>query len=140
MRTIDKIIFYWILIGVCFILHNLLHLSGIYYGKDMLLADTAGVMPLGVHIFTILVSASPFIFAVLFLNLFSKRLLWWVSLSWSILFLVLNLAHFIETIAFEKPFDLSQSALLLFILIVNGLLTHALWKSVKQRKEKSGED
>jgi len=139
MRIIDKIVFYWILIGVCFILHNLLHLSGIYYGKEMQLAATDGVMPLGIHIFTILVSASPFVFAVLFLNLCSKILLW-VSLSWSILFLVLNLAHFIATVAFEKPFDLSQSVLLLFILIVNGMLTYVLWKYLKQIKKDSCEN
>lgn len=135
MHTTAKIVFYWILIGVCFILHNLLHLSGIYYGKDMLLDDTAGVIPLGVHIFTLLVSVSPFIFTLLFLNFSSKGLLW-TALSWSLLFLILNMAHFIETIAVEKPFNLSQGILLLFIFIVNVLLAHTLWHSVKQRKKR----
>lgn len=134
MHTTTKIIFYWLLIGICFILHNSLHQFEIYYGKSMDIVDAGGVLPLGIHIFTILVSISPFILSVLFLN-FSSKVLSWSALVWSILFLLLNIAHMIEAIAVEKPFNLSQVVLLSFIVITNILLTLTLWKHAKIAKE-----
>lgn len=128
-----KIIFYWILIGVCFILHNSLHELEVFYGKDIDIIDAAGVIPLGVHIFTILALVSPFIFVLLFLN-FSSKGLSWVALVWSIFLLFLNIAHMIETIAIERPFNLSQAVLLTFIVISNILLTVTIWKYTKQNK------
>lgn len=136
MHTTVKIVFYWILIGVCFILHNSLHQFEIYYGKSMDIVDAAGVIPLGVHIFTILVSTSPFILALLFLN-FSSKGLSWGALVWSILFLLLNAAHLIEAIAVEKPFNLSQAVLLSLIVIINVLLILTLWKYTKPGKEEA---
>ncbi len=129
-----KIIFYWALIGVCFILHNLLHLSEIYYGKDMLIANTAGIMPVSVQIFTVLVSIMPFILAVLSLNFFKKGFLW-ASFVWSILLLCLNAVHFGQTAA-EEVFDLAQTVLLLFILVMNLLLSFTLWRSVRSGKDR----
>lgn len=134
MHTTTKIIFYWLLIGICFILHNSLHQFEIYYGKSKDIVDASGVLPLGIHIFTILVSISPFILSVLFLN-FSSKVLSWSALVWSILFLLLNIAHMIEAIAVEKPFNLSQVVLLSLIVITNILLTLTLWKHAKIAKE-----
>lgn len=131
-----KIVFYWILIGVCFILHNSLHQFEIYYGKTMDIVNAAGVIPLGVHIFTILVSTSPFILALIFLN-FSSKGLSWGALVWSILFLLLNVAHMMEAIAVERPFNLSEVVLLSFIVVANILLSLALWKQIKLRKEEA---
>lgn len=136
MHTTTKIIFYWLLIGICFILHNSLHQFEIYYGKSMDIVDAGGVLPLGIHIFTILVSISPFILSVLFLN-FSSKVLSWSALVWSILFLLLNIAHMIEAIAVEKPFNLSQVVLLSFIVVTNILLTLTLWKHAKTAKEQA---
>ena len=134
MHTTTKIIFYWLLIGICFILHNSLHQFEIYYGKSMDIVDASGVLPLGIHMFTILVSISPFILSVLFLN-FSSKVLSWSALVWSILFLLLSIAHMIEAIAVEKPFNLSQVVLLSLIVITNILLTLTLWKHAKIAKE-----
>lgn len=136
MHTTTKIIFYWLLIGICFILHNSLHQFEIYYGKSMDIVDAGGVLPLDIHIFTILVSISPFILSVLFLN-FSSKVLSWSALVWSILFLLLNIAHMIEAIAVEKPFNLSQVVLLSFIVVTNILLTLTLWKHAKTAKEQA---
>ncbi len=136
MNTTTKIVFYWLLIGICFILHNSLHQFEIYYGKSLDIVNAAGVIPLGVHIFTILVSTSPFILALLFLNLSSKGLSWG-ALVWSILFLLLNIAHMIEAIAVEKPFNLSQVVLLSFIVVANVLLALTLWKQIKEKKEQA---
>lgn len=134
MHTTIKIVFYWILIGVCFILHNSLHELEVFYGKSVDIIDAAGVIPLGVHIFTILGLTSPFVLALLFLN-FSSKGLSWGAFVWSILFLFLNTAHLIEAIAVEKPFNLSQVVLLSFIVITNILLAITLWRSAKQKKE-----
>lgn len=134
MHTTTKIVFYWILIGVCFILHNSLHELEVFYGKSVDIIDAAGVIPLGVHIFTILGLTSPFVLALLFLN-FSSKGLSWGAFVWSILFLFLNTAHLIEAIAVEKPFNLSQVVLLSFIVITNILLAITLWRSAKQKKE-----
>ena len=100
------------------------------------IVDAGGVLPLGIHIFTILVSISPFILSVLFLN-FSSKVLSWSALVWSILFLLLNIAHMIEAIAVEKPFNLSQVVLLSFIVVTNILLTLTLWKHAKTAKEQA---
>jgi hypothetical protein len=57
---------------------------------------------------------------------------------WSALFLLLNAVHLYETLFVEK-FDLSQAALLSFVLVVNVLLSLAIWKGVKTgRKKKEG--
>ncbi|TFD94707.1 hypothetical protein E2605_15200 [Dysgonomonas capnocytophagoides] len=100
------------------------------------IVDAGGVLPLDIHIFTILVSISPFILSVLFLN-FSSKVLSWSALVWSILFLLLNIAHMIEAIAVEKPFNLSQVVLLSFIVVTNILLTLTLWKHAKTAKEQA---
>ncbi|MDR2470311.1 MAG: hypothetical protein LBD27_07535, partial [Tannerella sp.] len=60
------------------------------------------------------------------------------SFVWSALFLLLNAVHLYETLFVEK-FDLSQAALLSFVLVVNVLLSLAIWKGVKTgRKKKEG--
>ncbi|MDD4513951.1 hypothetical protein [Massilibacteroides sp.] len=135
MESRVKIIFYWQLIGICYILHNLLHLSEIYYGKEMLILDANGVTPMGAQIFTILVSTMPFILAVLSLNVFNKGFLW-ASFVWSVLLACLNTLHLAETLS-SDVLDFSQIVLLLFVLVVNLLLSVALWKSVREQKHKA---
>lgn len=131
--TKTKIIFYWILIGVCFILHNSLHELDTFYGKNTEIIDASGVIPLGVHIFTILTQMSPFILAFLFLNFSNKGFLWG-AMVWSILFLILNIVHLVETIAIERPFNLSQVVLLSFIVLINIMLTLTIWKYAGKSK------
>lgn len=128
-----KIIIYWILIGVCFILHNSLHELEAFYGKSTDIIDAGGVIPPGVHLFTILALVSPFVFVLLFLN-FSSKGLSWFAMVWSILFLLLNIAHLAETIAIERPFNLSQAVLLSFIVLTNIMLTITIWKYAKDSK------
>lgn len=129
MQSTIKIVFYWILIGVCFILHNLLHLSEIYYGKEMLMINNNGEAPMGAQIFNVLVSIMPFVIAVVSLNVAKKWFIWF-SFVWSILLFLLNLAHLGETV-FEPVFDISQTVLLTLVLIINLLLSIELWKSTK---------
>lgn len=128
-----KIIFYWLLIGVCFILHNSLHELEVFYGKNLDIINANGVIPLGVHIFTILSLVSPFILALLFMNFSSKGLSWSATI-WSILFLLLNIIHLFETLIIERPFNLAQAVLLSFIVVTNILLTKTLWKYNKEFK------
>lgn len=131
-----KIIFYWLLIGVCFILHNSLDALEVTFGKAVEIIQNEGVIPLETHVFSILVQISPFILVLLSLNFTSKKLSLF-SLIWSILFLILNTAHLLEVLFIEIPFNLTQTVLLTLILLINIMLTISLLKSLKQNSNKA---
>lgn len=131
-----KIIFYWLLIGVCFILHNSLDALEVTFGKAVEIIQNEGVIPLETHVFSILVQISPFILVLLSLNFTSKKLSLF-SLIWSILFLILNTAHLLEVLVIESPFNLTQTVLLTLILLINIMLTISLLKSLKQNSNKA---
>ena len=136
MDSTTKISFYWLLMGVCFILHAQLHFSGLFYGVDIALADATGEVPLFVQVFNTVVMTGTLVMALLAANLSGKGFRWF-SLVWSALFLLLNMAHLYETLFVEK-FDLAQAALLTFVLVVNLLLSLAIWKSLKTATSKTG--
>ena len=131
-----KIIFYWLLIGVCFILHNSLDALEVTFGKAVEIIQNEGVIPLETHVFSILVQISPFILVLLSLNFTSKKLSLF-SLIWSILFLILNTAHLLEVLVIESPFNLTQTVLLTLTLLINIMLTISLLKSLKQTSNKA---
>lgn len=131
-----KIIFYWLLIGVCFILHNSLDALEVTFGKAVEIIQNEGVIPFETHVFSILVQISPFILVLLSLNFTSKKLSLF-SLIWSILFLILNTAHLLEVLVIESPFNLTQTVLLTLILLINIMLTISLLKSLKQNSNKA---
>lgn len=131
-----KIIFYWLLIGVCFILHNSLDALEVTFGKAVEIIQNEGVIPFETHVFSILVQISPFILVLLSLNFTSKKLSLF-SLIWSILFLILNTAHLLEVLFIESPFNLTQTVLLTLILLINIMLTISLLKSLKQISNKA---
>lgn len=131
-----KIIFYWLLIGVCFILHNSLDALEVTFGKAVEIIQNEGVIPFETHVFSILVQISPFILVLLSLNFTSKKLSLF-SLIWSILFLILNTAHLLEVLFIESPFNLTQTVLLTLILLINIMLTISLLKSLKQTSNKA---
>lgn len=131
-----KIIFYWLLIGVCFILHNSLDALEVTFGKAVEIIQNEGVIPLETHVFSILVQISPFILVLLSLNFTSKKLSLF-SLIWSILFLILNTAHLLEVLVIESPFNLTQTVLLTLILLINIMLTISSLKSLKQTSNKA---
>lgn len=131
-----KIIFYWLLIGVCFILHNSLDALEVTFSKAVEIIQNEGVIPLETHVFSILVQISPFILVLLSLNFTSKKLSLF-SLIWSILFLILNTAHLLEVLVIESPFNLTQTVLLTLILLINIMLTISLLKSLKQTSNKA---
>lgn len=131
-----KIIFYWLLIGVCFILHNSLDALEVTFGKAVEIIQNEGVIPFETHVFSILVQISPFILVLLSLNFTSKKLSLF-SLIWSILFLILNTAHLLEVLFIESPFNLTQTVLLTLVLLINIMLTISLLKSSKQNSNKA---
>lgn len=131
-----KIIFYWLLIGVCFILHNSLDALEVTFGKAVEIIQNEGVIPFETHVFSILVQISPFILVLLSLNFTSKKLSLF-SLIWSILFLILNTAHLLEVLFIESPFNLTQTVLLTLVLLINIMLTISLLKSLKQNSNKA---
>ncbi|MDR1683612.1 MAG: hypothetical protein LBS25_09575 [Candidatus Symbiothrix sp.] len=130
MNTQIKTAIYWLLLGVCFLTHTLFHIYGLFYGVDIRLPDTTGSeVPLFDQVFNTVIFTLTFLIALLSVNL-SGRGFRWFSLVWSVLFLLLNLAHLAEA-AFVEKFDLSQVCLLSFVLVVNGMLIVTLWKSLR---------
>jgi uncharacterized membrane protein YoaK (UPF0700 family) len=131
MDTQIKTAFYWLLLGICFLTHTLLHMYGLFYGVDIRLPDATGEVSLGVQAFNAVIFTVTFLMALLSAHL-SGRGFRWFSLVWSALFLLLNLFHLGAT-AFVEAFDLSQVCLLTLALAVNVLLTAALGKSLRPK-------
>ena len=131
MNTQIKTAFYWLLLGICFLTHTLLHIYGLFYGVDIRLPDATGEVPLGTQAFNTVIFTVTFLIALLSVHLSGKGFRWF-SLVWSVLFLLLNLFHLGATL-FIEAFDLSQACLLTLVLAVNVLLTGALWKDLKQK-------
>jgi hypothetical protein len=129
MDTKTKTAFYWLLLGICFLTHTVLHMYGLFYGVDIRLPDATGEVSLGTQAFNTVIFTITFLMALLSINL-SGRGFRWFSLVWSTLFLLLNLFHLGATV-FVEAFDLSQACLLTFMPAVNVLLTFTLWKELK---------
>ena len=121
----NKIAILWLIIAVCYTLHIVYHLSGLFYGIDIKMDDATGEVSPATHVFRIVTQLFTFTMAVLTLYIYTKTF-YWVSLIWAALLGILNLIHVGQEIATEYQ-DYSQVALLLFISIVNTLLLWKLW-------------
>jgi hypothetical protein len=130
MDTKIKTAFYWLLLGICFLTHTLLHMYGLFCGVDIRLPEASGEVSLGIQAFNTVIFTVTFLMALLSIHLSGKGFRWF-SFVWSTLFLLLNVFHLAATVFVEK-FDLSQACLLTFALAVNMLLTGALWKGLKK--------
>jgi hypothetical protein len=131
MNTQIKTAFYWLLLGICFITHTLLHIYGLFYGVDIRLPEAAGEVSPGVQAFNTVIFTVTFLMALLSINLSGKGFRRF-SFVWSVLLLLLNIFHLGATV-FVEVFDLSQVCLLSFVLVVNVLLSVTLWKRLKQQ-------
>jgi hypothetical protein len=130
-----KTAFFWLLLGVCFITHTIFYMYGLLYGADIRLPDSNGAVSLEVQAF------NSVIFTLTFLLAFISAVHWgkvfrWISLVWSILFLLLNIVHLGMT-AFAEAFDLSQICLLTFVPVVNIWLILSLLKSLRKDNHES---
>ena len=132
MDTKIKSAFYWLLLGICFLAHTLLHMYGLFHGVDIRVPDATGEVSLAVQPFNTVIFTVTFLLALLSVNLSGKGFRGF-SLAWASLFLPLNIFHLGAT-AFVEAFDLSQVCLLTFVLAVNVLLIVELWKSSRQVK------
>jgi hypothetical protein len=131
MDTRIKTAFYWLLLGICFLAHNLFALSGLFFGKSVTMPEATGEIPLFMYLFTVVINVGTLVMALLAINLSGKGFRWF-SLVWASLFLLLNIGHLCEAL-FIEAFDLSQAVLLTFVLAVNVPLIWTLWKSVKKQ-------
>lgn len=127
-----KLTFYWLLLGIFFLLHTVLHMYGLFYGVDIRLPGSTGEISWKIQVFNTIIFNITFLMALLSVNLFGKGFRWF-SLVWSALFLLLNIFHLGATV-FMEAFDLSQVCLLTLVLVVNVLLTVTLWKSLRLTK------
>lgn len=115
-----RIAFLWLLIVIGYIYHGQFHLSELLYGVDIRIPNTNGQIPMGMHIFRILVELVTLLMVLLTLYI-PKKGFKAFSFVWAILLGVLNLFHLGETLVKEFN-DLSQIVLLTFVLAANILL------------------
>lgn len=136
METKFKISIYWMLIGICMILHTQFSSMGLFFGASIAMPDANGTIPAGMYYFLVISMVLPFIFTFLQLILKAK---WykWVSFIWSALLILVNIFHFIETM-FKEHAHVDQGVLLLFVLVVNVFLSIDLYKLIGT-KQKSAE-
>ncbi|WP_139785116.1 hypothetical protein [Parabacteroides sp. Marseille-P3160] len=127
-----KVTIYWSLIGICLIAHCAFCILDIVYGKSIVAPEANGQIPLAAHLITTLTITGSFLFAVLTMN-FSSKIFQWIAFIWSILLLLLNAAHLVETII-EDHTNVSQILVVLFVFVINILLTLDLWKLQKENK------
>ncbi|MDR0698586.1 MAG: hypothetical protein LBG28_05135, partial [Tannerella sp.] len=80
-----KTAFYWLLLGICFLTHTLLHMYGLFYGVDVRLPETTGEVSLGVQAFNTVIFTVTFLMALLSIQLSGKGFRRF-SLVWSGLF------------------------------------------------------
>ena len=112
-----RIAFYWLLIVIGYIFHSLFNLTGLVFGIDIKSPEATGSVPIGMHIFRIVVELFPFLWAAILLRTTNSSIKL-INFVLAILFGLLNLVHLAEGVV--KDFsDYAQVVLMLFILIVN---------------------
>lgn len=132
METKTKISIYWILLGICMILHTQFSSMGLFFGQSVAMPDAPGEIPGNMYYFLVVTMVLPFIFSFIELNL-SAKWFTWVSLIWGALLILLNLFHFYETMFVEHA-HVDQGVLLLFVPVVNVMLVLTLIRSLKSKK------
>jgi hypothetical protein len=123
MNQLSKIAFFWVVIGMCYVLHGYYELTAIRYGAPLLspaATDAAGVIPVNLHIMRIVLEIGSLLIGTLTVLSFSRPFQWF-SFVWAILLGLLNGAHLAMTVA-RSYTDYTQLALLTFIFFVNVLL------------------
>lgn len=122
MNQPSKIAFFWVLIGMCYVLHGYYELTAIRYGAPVLSPGHAatGVIPLNLHVMRIMLEIGSLLIGTLTVLSFNRPFQWF-SFVWAIFLGLLNGAHLAMTVA-RNYTDYTQLALLTFIFFVNVLL------------------
>lgn len=116
-----KISFLWFLIVVGYIFHSTYHLSGVvFFGVDVNPPAVKGEVPTTLYVIRIVLEVLTLLLVLLSLYLSGKGFRWF-SFIWAVILGILNAVHLVETIVGE-PSELSQLALLTFILAANVML------------------
>ncbi|MDR0511085.1 MAG: hypothetical protein LBH06_08340 [Rikenellaceae bacterium] len=135
MNAQTKTAFCWLLLGICYLTHTLLHMFGLFYGADIRLPEATGEVSLWVQAFNTVIFTATLLMSFLSLLFFGKGFRRF-SLVWGLLLLLLNLFHLATTL-FVETFDLSQACLQAFVPAVNAVLAFELWKSLKQERQRA---
>jgi hypothetical protein len=121
MNQPSKIAFFWVLIGMCYVLHGYYELTAIRYGTPVLLpGHTAGGIPFNLHVMRIVLEIGSLLIGTLTVLSFNRPFQWF-SFVWALFLCLLNGAHLAMTVA-RNYTDYTQLALLTFIFFVNVLL------------------
>lgn len=125
MSNVCKITYFWLFIAVGYVFHSLYHLSGGVFGEDIKMAGATGTMPYCLHFFRIVLEIGSLTMALLTTQL-SSEVFRRISFVWAILLGLANGVHLFEELT-QSPDNLSQIALLAWILVVNILLVFSLY-------------
>lgn len=125
-----KISIYWLLMGITMMMHSVLSTVGLFFGKNLVVANATGEVPPRMYVLIIFTMILPCILAFVQLNTEAK---WfkYLTLVWSGLLLFLNGSHLYGTVLSEKD-GIDQLLLLSFILVVNGFLIKELYGYCKE--------
>lgn len=128
-ENILKIALLWLLIAISYSMHSIYHLSELFFGIDIKLPDANGKVPLNIHFFRIATEVFTLLMVVLTIKI-KARAYNWFSFIWACLLGILNLVHFVSTFI-REPSEISQIALLAFVLAVNVLLAIEIYKAIR---------
>jgi hypothetical protein len=122
MNQPSKIAFFWVVIGMCYVLHGYYELTAIRYGAPLVAPGhaTDGVIPFNLHIMRIVLEIGSLLIGTLTVLSFNRPFQWF-SFVWAIFLCLLNGAHLAMTVA-RNYTDYTQLVLLTFIFFVNVLL------------------
>lgn len=129
-----KIGLLWFLIAVGFLLHGVYHVYDLFFGIDITLENATGEVPVGKHFFRIFLEVVTYTMVLMTLYI-TKKEFYWFSFVWSFLLGIMNTVHLGGTLVKDYQ-NLSQVALLIFILATNILLVFEIWKIIKVKKER----
>ena len=120
MNTSYKAAFFWLIIGLCFLMHGYYELSEIRFGIDIKAKGANGTVPVSLHVIRIVLEIGSILMAVITLQL-SARWFRWFAFVWAVLLVLLNTFHLGGMVLHEYT-NYGQVALLSLILYVNILL------------------
>ena len=119
MKSIERVVLLWVLTIIGMILHFNYHIGGIFYGMDITVEGSNGLITNSTHVIRGLFYHLPIIYILLIMYLKGK-IFNWIMLGVSIVYIIAHVSHLFGEMKSDHA-DISQISLLTLVLII-GLL------------------